>query len=102
MNINCLPSIEQQLALQIQPKIARSKDDFVFIFVVILRSIGIQCRLVVNLVTLPTSSQDMSSSLQPLLDTQKLKCVRIRHQQLSSRSEEVVRAARNLILKREI
>ncbi|XP_037044546.1 DNA repair protein complementing XP-C cells homolog isoform X5 [Bradysia coprophila] len=51
--LKCLPPIATSLALQIQSKMAICKKDFVFIFIILLRSIGIQCRLVINLGTVP-------------------------------------------------
>lgn len=48
-----LPPLAVSLALQIQSKTAICKKDYVLIFIILLRAIGIQCRLVVNLVTVP-------------------------------------------------
>lgn len=48
-----LPPRIQSLALQIQTKKIISKCDFVLIFVTMLRSLGIQCRLVINLAVPP-------------------------------------------------
>lgn len=47
------PQLVQSLSLQIKHKAAICKRDFVFIFVVLARSIGLHCRVVLNLVTAP-------------------------------------------------
>lgn len=48
-----LPPIATSLALQIDSRQAICKRDFVLIFVILLRSIGIQCRLIINLPVVP-------------------------------------------------
>lgn len=48
-----LPPLAVSLALQIQNKSAICKKNYVLIFIILLRAIGIQCRLVVNLVPVP-------------------------------------------------
>lgn len=47
------PPLDQSLLLQIKSKTAICKRDYVFIFVILARSIGLQCRIVMNLVTAP-------------------------------------------------
>lgn len=47
------PPLVQSLSLQIKNKAAICKRDYVFIFVILARSIGLQCRIVHNLVTAP-------------------------------------------------
>lgn len=48
-----LPEKTRSLALQIQSKKVISKCDFVLLFVTLLRSLGIQCRLVINFAVPP-------------------------------------------------
>lgn len=48
-----LPPLAVSLALQIKTQSAICKKDYVLIFVILLRAIGIQCRVVMNLVTAP-------------------------------------------------
>lgn len=48
-----LPAKTISLALQIQSKKAISKCDYVLLFVTMLRALGIQCRLVINLAVPP-------------------------------------------------
>lgn len=48
-----LPPIATSLALQIDSRQAICKRDFVLIFIILLRSIGIQCRLIINLPVVP-------------------------------------------------
>ncbi|XP_011178716.2 DNA repair protein complementing XP-C cells homolog isoform X1 [Zeugodacus cucurbitae] len=45
--------VKRELMAQIKRKEASCKQDFVFIFVVLLRAMGLQCRLVVNMQPLP-------------------------------------------------
>lgn len=45
--------MRESLRKQIEAKEAKSKRDFVLIFIILLRAIGIQCRMVVNLVVPP-------------------------------------------------
>ncbi|XP_055382574.1 DNA repair protein complementing XP-C cells homolog [Condylostylus longicornis] len=56
-------AIPVSLALQIKSKSAICKKDFVLIFIVLLRAMGIQCRLIMNLVTLPIkpAAEDLCS-----------------------------------------
>lgn len=51
--LNRLPPKTRSLALQIQSKKVICKCDFVLLFVTMLRSLGIQCRLVVNFAVPP-------------------------------------------------
>lgn len=48
-----LPPLSTSLALQIDRKQAICKRDFVLIFIILLRSIGIQCRMIINLPVVP-------------------------------------------------
>lgn len=48
-----IPATPTWLALQIQKKQALCKRDFILLFVILLRSIGIQCRLVINFAVPP-------------------------------------------------
>ncbi|XP_054736573.1 DNA repair protein complementing XP-C cells homolog isoform X1 [Anastrepha obliqua] len=45
--------VKRELMAQIKRKEASCKQDFVFIFVVLLRAMGLQCRLIVNMQPLP-------------------------------------------------
>lgn len=45
--------LKESLRKQITAKIVKSRRDFVLIFIILLRAIGIQCRMVVNLVVPP-------------------------------------------------
>ncbi|XP_036332458.1 DNA repair protein complementing XP-C cells homolog, partial [Rhagoletis pomonella] len=45
--------VKRELLAQIKRKEASCKQDFVFIFVVLLRAMGLQCRLIVNMQPLP-------------------------------------------------
>lgn len=47
------PELPMSLGLQIKTKSAICRRDFLLIFIILLRSLGIHCRLVVNLVTVP-------------------------------------------------
>lgn len=48
-----MPALPISLALQLRSQVAISKKSFVLMFVLLLRAIGVQCRLVINLVTVP-------------------------------------------------
>lgn len=52
-NMRNRPKLEHSLSLQIKNKAAICKRDYVFIFVLLARSLGLQCRVVMNLVTAP-------------------------------------------------
>lgn len=52
-NFKPLPPLTTSLALQIKKLGAICKRDFVFIFIILLRAIGIHCRLVINLPLIP-------------------------------------------------
>lgn len=68
-----IPPLPQSLALQIGGRHAICYRDFVFIFVMLLRAIGLQCRLVMNFQTVPkrpAQSDLMSLTAQePAKDT---------------------------------
>ncbi|XP_053696724.1 DNA repair protein complementing XP-C cells homolog [Sabethes cyaneus] len=48
-----LPSLETSLRLQMLTKAAICKRDYILIFIILLRAIGVQCRLVMSLVVAP-------------------------------------------------
>ncbi|XP_058823925.1 DNA repair protein complementing XP-C cells homolog [Topomyia yanbarensis] len=48
-----LPSLETSLRLQMLTKAAICKRDFVLIFIILLRAVGVQCRLVMSLIVVP-------------------------------------------------
>lgn len=52
-HLSKLPPLGQSLALQIRGHHAICYRDFVFIFVTLIRAIGLQCRLVMNFQTVP-------------------------------------------------
>lgn len=57
------PALVTSLALQIKSKKAICKRDYILIFIILLRSLGIQCRLIMNLVNNPLrpSQSDLCS-----------------------------------------
>ncbi|XP_058451792.1 DNA repair protein complementing XP-C cells homolog [Malaya genurostris] len=48
-----LPSLETSLRLQMLTKAAICERDFVLIFIILLRAVGVQCRLVMSLIVAP-------------------------------------------------
>lgn len=70
-----LPPGEVSLALQIQSKNAICKKDFVLIFIILLRSMDIQCRMVINLATVPLRPPQSElwsiKNKQPLTETKE-------------------------------
>lgn len=65
-NISKRPSLASSLALQIEHKTAICRRDFILIFIILLRAIGIQCRMVLSLGAMapisPPQSELMSLS----------------------------------------
>lgn len=67
-----VPALQLSLALQFKAKEAICKRDYVLMFIILLRAIGIQCRLVLNFVTIPIRPpQKELCSLKQIDETKK-------------------------------
>ena len=74
-----------ELLKQIENKEARSKQDMIFIFVILLRGMGLQCRLVVNMQPLPLKPSP--SDLIPIKMTKNDESENLSKQDLDAKIE---------------
>ncbi|XP_055614141.1 DNA repair protein complementing XP-C cells homolog [Uranotaenia lowii] len=65
-----LPILETSLRLQMLTKAAICKRDFVLIFIILLRAIGIQCRLVMSLVVVPKKVSQPELAISPTISAE--------------------------------
>lgn len=57
-----VPDLETALRLQMLTKAATCRRDYILIFIVLLRAIGVQCRLVMSLVVAPKKAAQLETS----------------------------------------